>query len=291
MTDPVNLIDRQTQLANYLVQGFPNLAIPGIAARSAQASVGNATRENQDKSVTVGALDHGSNGLFQWRDSGTGQAARLSNMQAFGVKWFGAWQSIEAQAAFYLYELKGWYKSLWNDLVAGTKSLETLTANICDQYEHPSAAGRVLDIRIGFAQEFAKVWTPPSTVLSPAVPASVPLPPVAAAPAPTTAPTPTPTPAPLGVTLMDPALIAALAPIVESLAAGLFRALITQLSAQTSGATPAAGATLTPAPSLDLGSLVTTLVPLLTSQLSTSLPGLIAAEVAKLVPPAPAVKS
>jgi hypothetical protein len=278
MNDPSTLIDRQTLLGNYLVQGWPELAIPGIPAVSAAAAVGNASQENNAKSVTTGALDHGSNGLFQWRDSGSGSAARLSNMEAFGNKWFGTWQSIEAQAAFFSYECKGWFKSLWADLVAGTKSLDTLTANIMVEYEAPAAAYAMLDKRLGYAESFMKAWKPtsvPTTAIGPSLAPVVPVP----TPQPTISQPPVIPPAPLGVTFtMDPALIAALAPIVESLAAGLFRALITQLSATTSGATPVATAPAA-APAVDLGSLVTSLAPLL------------AAEMAKLIPPAPAVKS
>ena len=267
MTDPVNLIDRQTQLANFLVAGWPKLAIPGISPVGAAAAVGNATQENSCRSVTTGAKDHGSDGLFQWR------LDRLTNMQAFGVKWFGAWDSIEAQAAFFSFECKGDYPALWNDLVVGSKALATLTLNICDQYERPSAAGRVPDQRIGYATTFYAKW--------------VPLPPLPAAPTPAPAPV-TPSLPPSGALLMDPAILAQLAPLIEALAAGLFRALLAQLSAApgaaSAGAPAAAVPPVAPAAPLDLGSLVSALAPLLTQQLAGALPSLIAAEVAKLNP-------
>jgi hypothetical protein len=154
MTDPVNLIDRQTQLANFLVSGWPALEIPGLPEVSAAAAVGNATQENACRSVTTGVKDHGSDGLFQWR------LDRLTKMQEFGNQHFGGWQSIEAQAAFFSYECKGWYKPLWSDLVTGTKSLATLTANICDQYERPDPAAANIDGRIKYASDFMVAWKP-----------------------------------------------------------------------------------------------------------------------------------
>jgi hypothetical protein len=83
---------------------------------------------------------------------------------------------------------------------------------------------------------------------------------------------------------MDAALLAQLAPIIEALAAGLFRALISQLSAAPGAASAGAPVVAAPPaqPALDLGALANALVPMLTSQLSSILPNLIAAEVAKL---------
>ena len=77
MADPVGLIDRQITLGNALIVGWPRLAIPSIQRKSAAAAVGNATQENQCKSVTEGAKDHGSDGLFQWR------LGRLTEMQTW----------------------------------------------------------------------------------------------------------------------------------------------------------------------------------------------------------------
>lgn len=165
MADPANLIDRQTQLANFLVAGWPALEIPGLPPVSAAAAVGNGTQENNCRSVTVGTKDHGSDGIFQWR------LDRLTNMQAFGVKNFGTWESIEAQAAYFSFECKGYYKPLWLDLAAGTKSLTTLTANICDQYERPAAESAALDARIKYATDFMAVWKPEPPVVVPPTPA------------------------------------------------------------------------------------------------------------------------
>jgi len=155
-------------LANYLFVGWPTLGIPALPRRSCAAAVGNATQENRAESITVGALDHGSDGLFQWR------LDRLTAMKSFGDTHFkSGWQAIEPQAAFFCDECMRLYPELWADLVAGTKSLETLTADICDLYERPSAAGRVLDTRIGFAAAFLKAWAgeePPAPAPIPAAP-------------------------------------------------------------------------------------------------------------------------
>lgn len=262
MTDPDTLVARQKLLANSLIAGWPALEIPAISVLGAAAAVGNATQENNCKSVTLGTKDHGSDGLFQWR------LDRLTSMQVFGVKNFGHWDSIEAQAAFFSFECKGWYKSLWSDLVDGKKSLDTLTANICAQYERPAAASAALDARIKYATDFLAIWKPEHVV-------------------PTPVPTPTPTPTLLGVSLMDPAIINALAPIVEALAAGLFRALITQLS-HTSGTggvvAPGTVTPFAPLPAINLGSLASELAPLLKSQLESTLPNLIAMELARISP-------
>lgn len=189
MADPDKLIDRQTLLANYLVRGWPSLAIPGMSAAGAGAAVGNATQENNCKSTTIGLKDHGSDGLFQWR------LDRLDNMKAFAAKWFTkigdqeAWQDIEPQAAFFSFECKGDYKALWDDLVAGKKSLATLTANICSFYERPAAEFAMLDQRIKYATTFMQAWTPPVVP----TPEPTPIPPV---PVPIPVPVPTPTPIP-----------------------------------------------------------------------------------------------
>jgi Phage tail lysozyme len=216
MTDPVELIDRQTQLANFLVAGWPTLDIPGLPAISAAAAVGNATQENQCRSVTPGPLDHGSDGLFQWR------LDRLTNMQNFGNKNFGGWQSIEAQAAFFSFECKGWYKPLWNDLAAGLKALATLTANICDQYEKPNPALANLDARIKYATDFMNVWKPELHQGDIATPPA----PVIAAP-----PAPAPTAPPSTAITMDADVMTAVSRLADAALAPRRAALIAKLAA------------------------------------------------------------
>jgi hypothetical protein len=292
MADPATLIDRQILLGNYLVTGWPKFGIPPLPRKSSAAAVGNATEENSCRSVTTGTLDHGSNGLFQWR------LTRLTEMQSWCTTNFGTWQDIGAQAAFFCFECMRDYKALWADLVAGAESLATLTLNITDVYERPSAAGRVPDTRIGYATNFLTEWPLTTT--------TIPLPsPVIPAPQPT--PTPTPIPMPLPVptaqrgTVMDPAIIALIAPIIEALAAGFLKAIITQVTAASvPGATttvittaPPPITTMAPAATIDIGSLANTLqqilLPSLTTALSSSLPGLIATEIGKIISVPPGV--
>jgi hypothetical protein len=128
------LAERQSEFAGFLMKGFPKLALIGLPARSAAALAGNATQENLCRAVTTGALDHGSQGVMQWR------LERLSDMQSFCVSNFGRWDTLEAQAAFCLYELNRDYPTLDRQLHLGVLSLETLTANVCATYERPAAA-------------------------------------------------------------------------------------------------------------------------------------------------------
>lgn len=261
--DPAALIDRQKLLANSLSVGWPDLNIPGLPWISCAAAVGNATQENDCKSVTTGALDHGSNGLFQWRDSGTGSAARLSNMETWCTTNFGTWQAIEPQAAFMSYECMTEYKTLWADLMGGKQSLATLTLNFCDQYEKPSAAGRVPDTRIGYANTFIAA-APAPTVMPAPVPAPTPTPTPIPMPMPVPTPAPAPAqPAPGGVSAMNPATLAALLQLLQQLAANpvilnlivqlmgplvqsLVTALATQAASVVANATPTAPAASAP---------------------------------------------
>jgi hypothetical protein len=96
--------------------------------------------------VTVGAKDHGSDGIMQWRLS------RLTNMQNFGVKNFGRWDTLEAQAAFLMHEMKTDYAKLYSDLVVGKDSIDDLTADICWQFERPAKASANMPGRIVYAK-------------------------------------------------------------------------------------------------------------------------------------------
>lgn len=128
------LAARQKEFASYLVKGFPSLGLAGLPVRSASALGGNATRENECRAVTTGKLDHNSQGVMQWR------LERLTDMQSWCVTHFKRWDTLEAQAAFCLYELKRDYPALDRQLHAGALPLETLTANFCDVFERPNKA-------------------------------------------------------------------------------------------------------------------------------------------------------
>ena len=149
----MSLADRQKELASYLMAGFPDLGLPGLPLVSACASAGNATQENLCQPLTTGPKDHGSDGLFQWREE------RLTALQSWGDRKFGSWKSIKAQAAFHLYELKFGdaggekYDALYADLLAGKKSLATLTTNINRAYERSADNDEINQRRIKFAND------------------------------------------------------------------------------------------------------------------------------------------
>lgn len=145
MTD--TLAQRQKQFGAYLLSGYPKLGLPGLPMASACAVVGNGTQENICLPVTPGSKDHGSDGVMQWRQ------VRLTQMQAFCVKNFTRWDTLEAQAAFFLYECRNSYPDLWKDMIAGSKTIPTLTANVCNIYERPAAASAMLDKRIKYAED------------------------------------------------------------------------------------------------------------------------------------------
>lgn len=175
MSDPAELVDRQWTLSAALAGGWPKLSIRPLPFVSIAAVIGNATQENACRSVTEGTKDHGSDGLFQWR------LDRLTNMQTWCTSNFGLWQAIEPQAAFFAYECAKDYPALWADLLNGTKPLATLTLDITDQFERPSADGRVPDKRIAYANEFFALANSQNTIVDKAQP-SAPVPAIGADP-------------------------------------------------------------------------------------------------------------
>lgn len=144
------LADRQREFAGYLVAGFPEFGLKGLPLVSASAAGGNATRENKCLPVTEGQKDHGSDGSMQWR------LTRLDG--PVGLKGWAAanrlpWDTLRTQAAFFLWELAKDYPVLDAELHAGTKRIETLTANICFVYERPAPEYAALDERIDAAKQ------------------------------------------------------------------------------------------------------------------------------------------
>jgi len=117
------------------------MAGPGpLPLLSACAIGGNGWQENLLRPVTVGVKDHGSDGVMQWRLSRLTELERLPN-----------WNTLQVQAQFFKAECQRDFPRLWADLVAGKKSLETLTANVMVQYERPNLAAAALDRRITYA--------------------------------------------------------------------------------------------------------------------------------------------
>jgi hypothetical protein len=288
------------QMCGYLIAPPASLKLIAVPLTSAEAACGNAGQESSFSPTILG--DGGvSYGLWQW------QGSRLTGPLGLRV-WCTANNldptSIQGQCYFFLHELPtadgmgdkaAWITDTSNN-GQPSRSLETLTADICTYYERPSAPD--LDNRIAYAQQVARfMGSAPTPAPAPVQPAPAP---VQSQPAPAPAPVWTAQPIPVpGASAVNPvltALIVALAPAIESLATGLAAGLIKALIAQTAGTTvvttttPVVTAPVSapaPAPALDLNSLASTLVPLLLTPLATSLPVLIAAELAKIIPQIP----
>lgn len=160
----MSLLDRQKEFTRALVAGVPDLGLAGLPLKSACAVTGNATQENLVKAVTTGPKDHGSDGALQWR------LDRLDGPH--GLKGWSAaqgldWATLNAQAAFFLWELNRDYPALERDLRAATKPIETLTANICKFYERPNMALAHLDKRISHAKSVFQVMSEEAKVPAP----------------------------------------------------------------------------------------------------------------------------
>jgi Phage tail lysozyme len=214
------LADRQSEFCSALMVGSLALGLPGLPMRSAAAIGGNGTQENLCQPVTLGAKDHGSDGVLQWRlDRLDGPDGLHAWCAANGLPW----DTLACQALFTLHELtQPQYAVLAADLRAGAKSLETLTLNFCDAYERPSAEGRVPDLRIKYAHDCLTI------LMRDAAPGPFPVP----LPSP-----PPPQAAPIGACTMPIELILQLvAPLAESLVTGLLKGALTH--AQQTGTLP-----------------------------------------------------
>lgn len=204
------LAERQAEFCSYLSTVLP--------MRSCAAIGGNGTQESLCQPVTLGPKDHGSDGVLQWR------LERLNGPDGL-ITWCHnqeiPWDTLRSQALFTLHELMDQkYAVLLADLKVGTKSLETLTLNFCDAFERPSAAGRRETDRIRYAHDCL-------AIMMRDVPGPFPVP----IPSPS-APTP-----PIGDLQMPIELIIQLvAPLAESLVAGLLKGALAH--AQQTGTLP-----------------------------------------------------
>jgi len=172
----VTLADRQKEIYGYLTSGFPDLGLPGWSARGAAAVVGNYTQENLARAVTTGTLDHGSQGLAQWRlNRLDARPYPLGTPQGL-IDWCShyfpggedAWKSLRAQCAFTLYETARDYPRLNAELRDGKKPIETLTANFCFEFERPAKQYAALDKRIAYAKDVFAMMNPQPSGMSPA---------------------------------------------------------------------------------------------------------------------------
>ena len=231
---------------------------------------GNGWQENLLRPRTLGAQDHNSDCVLQWRD--TPPRMRLSDLKAMP-----GWDTLPVQAQYFKSECKKYYPKLWAVLInPGARSIATLTADIQDYYEVPNPEYANLDNRIAAAMELATVLADLNTahVPSPAQPQpqSIPipsLPPIIFPTAPTTGVSAVPP--------IDPALIATLvqlfAPIAESLVAGIVKGIITQIATMQAAQAKTAG--LPALPGLD---------PNVLASIQATIQASIAAEIAKLTP-------
>jgi hypothetical protein len=146
------LQDRQKELAGYLTVGFPKLALRAWALAGASACVGNFTQENLCRPVTEGQHDEGSDGMGQWRElrlTGDGDHGQPWGMRPWCIKYFGVWNTIEAQAAFTMFEVARDFPTLDAELrsdLTGVKPanvrsvLDYKTKMFMELYERPNAA-------------------------------------------------------------------------------------------------------------------------------------------------------
>lgn len=141
---------RQMLCANMFLEYSP-YSKNGVAA-----IIGNYTAEsgiNLPTAFRTSGLDHGSQGLAQWRDSRTHK--RLSNYQNFvkklqpqahGDELWAYYGRMEYQVRFTVHEMETDFPGLHKRL-KGTEDVITLTDMICWQYERPNKQLAHLDVR------------------------------------------------------------------------------------------------------------------------------------------------
>ena len=138
-------------IASFIKHGLPFIG--------ACAATGNITQENLGHPVTVGKLDHDSQGGPQYRldrlDSTNAKPRRIPG--PYGLKdWCAAhgldWMQIDSQTQFLVWECHQFYGELFSELTQGTRPLDNLTANFMQYYEIPAKKSAALDNRIDAAQ-------------------------------------------------------------------------------------------------------------------------------------------
>jgi hypothetical protein len=247
-----------SSIQHYIAKGISKDVAVGIVACLYYESKLNPGAQGSQSSETPGVLNpRGAYGIASWN------GPRQKALADFAIKKVESPGLLNTQLDFVLTECANSYPVVWHAIQTYT-SYQSFIPVFVNNYEIPADKPKEIAAALAYADEWYPLITAPAAL-------------------PVVTPTPVPT-VPIGVGPMDAALLAQLAPIIEALAAGLFRALISQLSAAPGAA--AAGTPVVAAPpaqpAIDLGSLANALVPLLTSQLSTILPNLIAAEVAKI---------
>jgi hypothetical protein len=144
----------------------------GFARSGASALVGNFAVESGANLATAyraaGHLDHGSQGLAQWR------LGRLTSMQNFILSrhsdagpttWFG---NMGEQVAFVIHELETDYPALNAKLRKGGDPA-ALAADVCWQYERPNKALSHIADRVAYAKLLAAATSPNPTGEGPTI--------------------------------------------------------------------------------------------------------------------------
>src|ERR1700748_1673700 len=124
------------------IQCFSLFEAQGYSPEGSAAWVGNASQESGNNLPTAfrtGALDHGSQGLMQWRLDRLTAYENFVKAKHPGISAQELWQwygRLDYQVEFAALECRTSYPTLDKQLRSGG-SIATLTAAICWTYERP----------------------------------------------------------------------------------------------------------------------------------------------------------
>ena len=271
----------------YLAQPQPitkDIAVGIVSVLYAGESALNPGSQGSQASETGGVLNpSGAYGIASWN------GGRQAKLQAFATSKGLPVGAVNTQLLFVLTEIADggypetfaaiWPTGLGNPV--GTITYQNFIPIFVQGYEKPANPSAEINRSLAFAQTLYPAITGAPAVVTPA-----PVIPTPAAPA-----------APTGATVLDPAIteiIAALAPIFESMISGLISSLLQELltDVSTAVAKPAAPTPAAPAaPTIDLGALASGVAGLLLPQIGPILSTIVQTEIAKIIPPAAAPKS
>jgi hypothetical protein len=207
----------------------------------------------------------GAFGIASW--NGPRQAA----LQAFATAKGESPTAVNTQLDFILTECANSYSNVWAAIQSGMAYTPFITLFVT-QYEGPANPSAEISRSVAFAQTL--------DAAVPQVVAPVPTP----TPAPKPTPVPIPAPAPTGASTLNPFLLALIDAVVASLVKEVIAQTGVALPVTVTGTTTPTTGTTPPVVSLDPTTIVTSIVTPLIAQLTGALPGLIAAELAKIIP-------
>lgn len=250
----------QTAIAHYLSKGLTQDIAVGICSVLMVESSLNPVAENNTGTDAGGVVNpHGAYGLAQWN------GPRQQALQNFATEKNEAVSALTTQLDFVLTECANSYPSVWAAIQTAGMTYTNFIPIFVDNYEDP--ANKTAEI--SSAMTNAKAWY--GQVTAP-VTTSTGLPVV----------TPAPTPV-SGGTTMNSTISTALLQLVKDLIPVL-EALLAQAVTPTTTTTPTPAPA---APTIDLGSIATSVAGILVPQLTTTLQQIIAAELAKIAPTTP----